>query len=58
MLFTDKKIFNQFSAYRGLKSEPTIGFLWEAKSKTAKKKTISLKIYILLFFEINISNFQ
>ena len=49
MLFTEFESSEYFLRYDGSKSDTATDFLWEAQTKTAKK-TISLKIYLLLGF--------
>ena len=58
MLFTDLKISKQFLRYSRSKSEPTIGSLWEAQTKTAKIDYFTKNLSSPTFFEITTLNFK
>ena len=58
MLFTDLKNSKYFLKYSRLKSEATIGSLWEAKTKTAKIDYFTKNLSSSTLFEITTSNFQ
>ena len=58
MLFTDFKNSKKFLRYSRSMLEATIGSLWEAQTKIAKKDYFTKILSPPRFFEINTSIFQ
>ena len=58
MLFTYIKSSKIFLRYSTSKSEATLGSLWEAQTKTAKKDFFTKNLSFPMFFEINTSTFR